>query len=282
MHIKKARIIMMEKKFLRRLIAATLGIAMAAGMIIGTPALSARAADSTKVVYLSVAFKNVRWEPPEIRSEEENQKIVGQNRYSLNVAHKTRSKLTKNMSISNTVYVPVDALKADDSRFDLDYGVHVTSFDKKGNPVWGGFIEAKYKIVLENHYGYIVMWKEDASNDYKPSRVGGFATYKKVGKYYAVTIKNIPLKDFINVWDENKKTDVPKAINTKKTCLINTNVSFGSQGQKMSKKPIYLTDLTVNAKKTITTNFTKKDYEGVNGWSEAKQRDVRPKVGTIK
>ncbi len=262
---------MMEKKFFKCLIAATLGIAMVAGMIISTPALTARAANSTKGAYTTVSFEKVKWN--EKLSDEENDKKLSVNRYNLSVEHKTNSKLTKNMTMSNTIYIPKEALKADNSRVDLDFGMDVY------NKSVQGYIQAKYKLVMENHFGYVVMWKEDTTN-WKMSRAGSLASYKKKGNYYAVTVKNLPLKDEIEYWQNDTRKTKPVEKQTKAFTLRSV-INFGSQGQKMTKKKVYVSDMTIKAKNTVTTTFESKDYTDVSWWSQKTDKTKKAKVGTI-
>ncbi len=262
----------MDKKIFKRIVAAVVGIAMAAGLIVASPALTAKAANSTKGAYTTVSFENVKWK--EKLSDEENDKNLSVNRYNLSVEHKTKSQVTKNMTMSNTIYIPKDALKKDNSRVDLDFGLDIY------NKSFQGYIQAKYKLVLENHFGYVVMWKEDTTNNWKMSRTGSMASYKKKGDYYVITVKDLPLLDEAEYWPKGKRKTKSMDKLTK-TYTFRSVINFGGQGQKMTKKKIYVSDMAIKAKKTVTTNFTSKDYTAVDWWSQKTDKTNPARVGKL-
>ncbi len=100
----------------------------------------------------------------------------------------------------------------------------------------------------------------------KGIKAGSYATCK-AGKgayksYYVITLKNIPIINKINTWDEKNKKDVTKTL--KSTAKYKCNILYSLCGLKTKTKGnMYFDNLKfANGKKTISNvDFNKKPKE---------------------
>ncbi len=266
---------MIKNSFSKRLIASLLSMTLAAAAFIAAPAITAQAATSKKGVYVTTTFDGAKWNDK--KSDEYNQKQLEKNRYSIAVRCPQKAKLTKTMKMSFTIYVPVAALKKDWSKFQIDCGLQVGN-DKN----WGGYVDSKYNLRLENYFGAIALIKGERAKNYKQSRASNIAKFKKAGNYYVVTVKDMPLSDKLIYFDEKTKQDKVKELPTNKTSYITPDFGFGGEGQKMDKSKVFVTDISVTTAKTFTISFNKKDeYAGVYGWCNRTNKGVKARVATI-
>ncbi len=176
------------------------------------------------------------------------------------IKNKKTDKLKKSgMSISAKVYVPAKALK------------------KKGDEIWIlgsmtlnegeeylGFVDSKYYLTLRRTGKKKVKLFKVSYSSNKESKVGKYASVKKKGSYYIVTVKKLPLADFFD------SEDNPAPIDTEKTFTLESSVTVISVTKKGWSGNVYVDDVKLkSAKKTQTVTFNKKDYLGikVNNWA---------------
>ena len=112
------------------------------------------------------------------------------NNYVMQAGYKKASKIKKNMKMSAKVYVPAAALKKNGDTVHVDAWIGLEN-SKNGNYVWD--IRTKYTVMLikDGKKMRVALWDLAKEKECKPGKT---ASYKKSGKYYVITINDMPLK----------------------------------------------------------------------------------------
>lgn len=240
-------------------LARVLVLTLLIGIFAAVPSAEASAA-TNKALRTKVAFDG----------QKESDEAWENNSYTLTAAYKNTTKLKKNMKASETVYVPVAALKKNGDTVHMDTFVAVSNA-KSGE--WVGDVRSNYTVMLikEGKKVRLGLWNIAKS---KEEKIGKYATVKKSGKYYVVTIKNLPLMNKMYVAEEQIK-----AINTKTKYDTALSVNVTGTCSKTSGY-VYADDLKLQAAKTQTITFDKKDYKWLAGWH--KDKELKVKVVSVK
>ena len=200
--------------------------------------------------------------------DRESDAVWTNNNYVLQAGHKKASKVKKNMKISAKVYVPVAALKKDEDTVHVDAWV---SLETKKNDFVGD-IRTKYTVMLikDGKKMRVALWDPAKEKELKP---GKMASYKKSGKYYVITLNNMPLENVVY------KDEQASKINTKSEYNLGQGISITGTCTKSSGY-VYVDDLMISGVTTKKITFNKKDYKWYSGWHMDKNYSL--KVATVK
>ncbi len=173
---------------------------------------------------------------------------------------KQQVKLTKNMKMQATVYIPQSLLSGVRNQF--RFGPEIALYDntlKYVGTVWDKL--GKYITVYNNGYGIKVL-----------TNPGYKASVTKSGKYYKVTM-TVPMdKKYYNT--KNKKVN----IKTNQTYTICMSMEIFA-AEVAGKGSIYVDDLKLNTKPAVSLNFSKKTYSPLASCAGKK---VKVSTATIK
>lgn len=153
---------------------------------------------------------------------------------------KKQVKLSKNMTMQATVYLPASLLSGVNNQFHLFTNIIMCDNMWKTVGIIGD--KTNYSIMVYND-GHTVKASSTGSN-----RV----SVKKSGKYYKVTLK-IPMNSKYYYNGKLKTIKANKAYNV----ALEVEV-MGSQMN--GKGTIYVDDLKINSKPGVSMNFSKKDF----------------------
>lgn len=182
---------------------------------------------------------------------------------------KKQAKLTKSMTAQATVYIPTSLLDGINERFYL--APYVVMYDNLLQYAGTVFDKTSYIMVL--HDGNSVnAYAVGSDNKYNLKTPCSYAKVTKSGKYYKVTLK-IPMD---SKYYKNGKSS---AIKTNKKYNISVGVEIFGAATK-GKGTIYVDDLKVNTKPSISINFSKKDY--VANVIKGDNSKVNAKVAAVK
>ena len=153
--------------------------------------------------------------------------------------------------------------------------VHVDAWiglenSKNGNYV--GDIRTKYTVMLikDGKKMRVALWDLAKEKECKPGKT---ASYKKSGKYYVITINDMPLENVVYKDEQTSK------INTKTKYNLGQGISVTGTCSKTSGY-VYVDDLKISGVTTQKITFNKKDYKWYSGWHLDKNYSL--KVTTIK
>ena len=191
------------------------------------------------------------------------------NNYVMQAGYKKASKIKKNMKMSAKVYVPAAALKKNGDTVIVDAWINL---ENSKNGKYAGEIGAKYQVILSKEGKKIRLALVDLVKE-KECKPGKIASYKKSGKYYVITINNMPLKNTVYKDEKTSK------INTKTKYNLGQGIGVTGICTKTSGY-VYVDDLKISGVTTQKITFNKKDYKWYSGWHLDKY--YSPKVTTIK
>ena len=106
-----------------------------------------------------------------------------------------------------------------------------------------------------------------------------FATFKKSGKYYVITVKNMPYESVYH--DSNGKSAKLSSLSGSKF-YINQIVSFTGLCSKTKKAALYVDNLSLKAGTTQKITFDKKDYRYTWGWHNGTNSEYKVSVSAVK
>lgn len=126
---------------------------------------------------------------------------------------------------------------------------------KNGNYV--GDIRAKYTVMLikDGKKMRVALWDLAKEKECKPGKT---ASYKKSGKYYVITINDMPLE---NVVYKDKQTS---KINTKTKYNLGQGIGVTGTCSKTSGY-VYVDDLKISGVSTRRLHLNKKTINGYSG-----------------
>lgn len=191
------------------------------------------------------------------------------NNYVMQAGYKKASKIKKNMKMSAKVYVPAAALKMNGDTVIVDAWINL---ENSKNGKYAGEIGAKYQVILSKEGKKIRLALVDLVKE-KECKPGKIASYKKSGKYYVITINNMPLKNTVYKDEKTSK------INTKTKYNLGQGIGVTGICTKTSGY-VYVDDLKISGVTTQKITFNKKDYKWYSGWHLDKNYSLR--VITIK
>lgn len=191
------------------------------------------------------------------------------NNYVMQAGYKKASKIKKNMKMSAKVYVPAAALKKNGDTVIVDAWINL---ENSKNGKYAGEIGAKYQVILSKEGKKIRLALVDLVKE-KECKPGKIASYKKSGKYYVITINNMPLKNTVYKDEKTSK------INTKTKYNLGQGIGVTGICTKTSGY-VYVDDLKISGVTTQKITFNKKDYKWYSGWHLDKNYSLR--VITIK
>ena len=185
-----------------------------------------------------------------------------------------KCKATKNMKLSCTVYIPVNALKKGDF-FVIDPMVGLNTPSKYLGTVFG-----KYRVQVEmNNKGTFNIWKQ--TDEGVAGKLGSkYASVKKQGNFYVVTIKKIPLCS----WAFNGTPDNKVKMYTAKSLYLSAYARVYRNSSKKWTGYLYMDNITLYAQKTLKMTFDKKDYKDVFAYkfNSFKSGTVKAAVKAVK
>lgn len=191
------------------------------------------------------------------------------NNYVMQAGYKKASKIKKNMKMSAKVYVPAAALKKNGDTVIVDAWINL---ENSKNGKYAGEIGAKYQVILSKEGKKIRLALVDLVKE-KECKPGKTASYKKSGKYYVITINDMPLENVVYKDEQTSK------INTKTKYNLGQGISVTGTCSKTSGY-VYVDDLKISGVTTQKITFNKKDYKWYSGWHLDKNYSL--KVSTIK
>ena len=133
-------------------------------------------------------------------------------------------------------------------------------------------VGAKYQVILSKEGKKIRLALVDLVKE-KECKPGKIASYKKSGKYYVITINNMPLKNTVYKDEKTSK------INTKTKYNLGQGIGVTGICTKTSGY-VYVDDLKISGVTTQNITFNKKDYKWYSGGHLDKNYSL--KVTTIK
>lgn len=116
----------------------------------------------------------------------------------------------------------------------------------------------------------VALWDPAKEKECKPGKT---ASYKKSGKYYVITINDMPLENVVYKDEQTSK------INTKTKYNLGQGIGVTGTCSKTSGY-VYVDDLKISGVTTQKITFNKKDYKWYSGWHLDKNYSL--KVITIK
>ena len=154
------------------------------------------------------------------------------NNYVMQAGYKKASKIKKNMKMSAKVYVPAAALKKNGDTVHVDAWIGLEN-SKNGNYV--GDIRTKYTVMLikDGKKMRVALWDLAKEKECKPGKT---ASYKKSGKYYVITINDMPLENVVYKDEQTSK------INTKTKYNLGQRIGVTGTCSKTSGY-VYVDDL---------------------------------------
>ncbi len=162
---------------------------------------------------------------------------------------KKQVKLKTNMTAQATVYIPKSLLSGMNCRFYL--APQVSMYDNMLKYVGTVYDKTSYIMVLNNGYN-VKAYSLGSNGKYDLNKATSYAKVTTSGKYYKVTLK-VPMDKVY--YKSGKKS----SIKTNKAYNVAVGVEiFGAE--TAGKGTIYVDDLKVNSKPSISINFSKKDY----------------------
>jgi hypothetical protein len=173
------------------------------------------------------------------------------------------------MKLSVKVYVPASALKKNWDRVYVNTGIDL---ENSKNGKYAGTISSRYPVILIKDGKKIQVELYDSVTD-RNIKAGKLASCKKSGKYYMITINNMPLRNVVSKDEKESK------INTKTKYNIIQGVAITGVCSKSSGY-IYVDDIKFSGVTTQKITFNKKDYKFCDCSHLEKQHTV--KVTTIK
>jgi len=191
---------------------------------------------------------------------------------------KGTDKLSKKaMKLSGKVYIPKKAFKKAGDEIMISPELSLWKFPPVYDNNNAGIIYGKYDIILKyTKKKKLVLYKETGTKR-KRTKAGKYASVKKDGAYYCITIKKVPITGpFLDEKDEEA------AINTKDKFILNAGFGVFSTTKKAWKGTVCLDNIKLkSAKKTQTITFDKKDFQGTyaNNWASGgdKQASIAKK-----
>ena len=191
------------------------------------------------------------------------------NNYVMQAGYKKASKIKKNMKMSAKVYVPAAALKKNGDTVIVDAWINL---ENSKNGKYAGEIGAKYQVILSKEGKKIRLALVDLVKE-KECKPGKTASYKKSGKYYVITINDMPLENVVYKDEQTSK------INTKTKYNLGQGIGVIGTCSRTSGY-VYVDDLKISRVTTQKITFNKKDYKWYSGWHLDKNYSLR--VITIK
>ena len=116
----------------------------------------------------------------------------------------------------------------------------------------------------------VALWDPAKEKECKPGKT---ASYKKSGKYYVITINDMPLENVVYKDEQTSK------INTKTKYNLGQGIGVIGTCSRTSGY-VYVDDLKISGVTTQKITFNKKDYKWYSGWHLDKNYSLR--VITIK
>ena len=225
-------------------------------------------AASNKAARMNMSF-NARTEHG---SEEEWDK----NTYALGVVLKQESKLVNTQKYSARIIIPGDLLGPNRDSIGIGMSLTFLKNEKNGQQSIVGNIVDRHWFFVENWNGKVTVQVSDHDTG-KNLKNAKYASVKKSGKNYVLTIKNAPLQTtFSGAQGENQK------INTKtKYVLVPEIVVTGNFGEKASGH-VDVDELSVKAKKTLTVTFDKKNYENADVYNFYERKPAAAPLVSVK
>lgn len=240
------------------MMARMLVFALLIGVFAAIPSMETFAA-ANKALRMKVVFDG----------DKESDETWANNNYAMQAGYKKASKIKKNMKMSAKVYVPAAALKKNGDTVHVDAWISLEN-SKNGNYV--GDIRSKYTIMLirDGKKIRVALWDPAKEKEIKPGKT---ASYKKSGKYYMITINDMPLENTVYNDEQTSK------INTKTKYNLGQGIGVTGTCTKTSGY-VYVDDLKLSGVTTQNITFDKKDYKWHSGWHLDKYQTL--KVTTVK
>ena len=173
------------------------------------------------------------------------------------------------MKLSVKVYVPASALKKNWDRVYVNTGIDL---ENSKNGKYAGTISSRYPVILIKDGKKIQVELYDSVTD-RNIKAGKLESCKKSGKYYMITVNNMPLRNVVSKDEKESK------INTKTKYNIIQGVAITGVCSKSSGY-IYVDDIKFSGVTTQKITFNKKDYKFCDCSHLEKQHTE--KVTTIK
>lgn len=252
------------EKMKRRCFAGFLAFIMFLGVFTILSETQVQAA-ANKALQIKVSFNGKR----------DSDKAYDQNNYVVTTGYKGTTKLKSGMTFSAKVYVPVAALKKDGDTVHIDNFINLNKKVKKEYQ-YVGSVNSNYTVMLMKAGKKIKLARWNISKE-KEEKIGNYATYEKSGKYYVITLKNVPLKNkYIDVNGKSKKLD------TSSTFMLSQGVSVVGTCSKVSGY-VYLDNLQIKgtAKTISKITFNSKDYEWTNAYRSNAGKEVKVSIKKV-
>ena len=151
-------------------------------------------------------------------------------------------------------------------------GIGYIDLENSKNGKYAGTISSRYPVILIKDGKKIQVELYDSVTD-RNIKAGKLASCKKSGKYYMITVNNMPLRNVVSKDEKESK------INTKTKYNIIQGVAITGVCSKSSGY-IYVDDIKFSGVTTQKITFNKKDYKFCDCSHLEKQHTV--KVTTIK
>ena len=193
---------------------------------------------------------------------------------------KKADKLAKStMKISGKVYIPLTAFTKKNDEIAISPQLNLSNYPfKEGQDNYAGVVYSKYDVILKYTGSEIILYKQTGSpSDQKRTSIGSYASVKKSGDYYIVTLKNLPLTG--DCFDAN---DEMTTIKTNKKFILNSGFTVFSTTSKEWKGTVMVDNIQLKtASMTQKITFDKKDYQGfyVSNWASG--GDTKASVAKI-
>ena len=155
------------------------------------------------------------------------------------------------------------AFLAKNNTFAIEPGIGVHTAVSQDNDFLGD-ARRKFQIIVSvNKKGKVSLQLHDDRTD-KDTSAGKIAKIKKSGKYYVLTINNLPFDKIIDYWDDENEKNIESKFDPKKAYRYEPRISIHSWGPLAKKMSgwIYFDKIKVTASKSITVNFKVWNFEG--------------------
>lgn len=179
---------------------------------------------------------------------------------------KTKGKLTKSMKFSGTVWIPEKALSSAGDSIIIEpfvsFAKKKSDFKNRDN-VSGVFCKKTLLLRAGSKKKGKLVRRDPLTG--KETAIGKYGTVRKSGSYYVVTIKNLPLADYLV--DVTEQGFVKNKFSTKTNYYLTMEINLHSTAKKAWSGYVYMDNLKVKASKTWKTAFEKKDYDRAEGYA---------------
>ena len=166
---------------------------------------------------------------------------------------KKRTKMTSNMTFSFRALIPASLFRSNGDAIRLNTYLYADSNGKTYSAVSRDFL-----LMERDKKGTVELSKVNIN--WQKSKPGKIASLEKKGKYYILTVSNLPVeKKWVDCDDDSNRI----AIDTGKTFNVSIGVQYMVNFRKKTNVKILVDELSLKAKKKLAATFDKKDYSGI-------------------